>query len=280
MLEQEYFRPESIAEACELLDRYGKEARVLAGGTDLIINLKDNMISCKYLIDIKKIAKMRELKFTQDIGLSIGGAVTLNEIIESKDVRENYPILVEAGKTLANYLLRNRATMLGNICNASPAGDMLAPSLVLEGIVEAVSKQGLRRIPLKEFFLGVKKTVLKENEIAVRIIFPYLKGKGHYFRKSRIKGHDLAQIGAAGFIKEDGSLKLALGAVAPIPVLLDNFDVATKYSIKNVKIQEEIIEKVVSVINPIGDQRASREYRIGMARYLTKQLLENLAKEV
>jgi carbon-monoxide dehydrogenase medium subunit len=72
VLEQEYFRPESIAEACELLDRYGKEARVLAGGTDLIINLKDNMINCKYLIDIKKIAKMRELKFTQDIGLSIG----------------------------------------------------------------------------------------------------------------------------------------------------------------------------------------------------------------
>lgn len=280
VLEQEYFRPESIAEAVELLDKYGKEAKVLAGGTDLIINLRENMVSCKYLVDIKKIEKLKELKYDQDIGLSIGGAVTLNEIISSKEVQEHYPLLAEAGNTLANYLLRNRATMMGNLCNASPAGDMLTSALVMEGIIEAVSRQGIRRIPLKEFFLGVKKTALKENELAVRLVFPPLKGKGRFLRRSRIKGHDLAQIGVAGFIKENGCLNIALGAVAPVPVLVPGLERTTKYSIKNEKRRAEIVETVMSSINPIGDQRASKEYRLAMAKYLTEQVLESLAKEV
>lgn len=280
MLEQEYLRPESVADAVEFLDKYGKEAKVLAGGTDLIINLRENMISCKYLIDIKKIAKMRELKYSTETGLSIGGAVTMNEIIESKEVKENYPLLVEAGKTLANYLLRNRATLMGNLCNGSPAGDMLTTSLVLEGIIEAVSKQGIRRIPVKDFYLGVKKTALRENELAVRIIFPNLKGKGQFLRRSRIKGHDLAQIGVAGFIKMDGGLNLALGAVAPVAVLIEGLGGITKYSIKNEKVMAEIVDKTLSSINPIGDQRASREYRLAMAKYLTEQVLVSLAKEV
>jgi CO/xanthine dehydrogenase FAD-binding subunit len=280
VLEQEYLTPESIAEAVELLDKHGKEAKILAGGTDLVIGLRENIISCKYLVDIKKIPKMRELKYSEDTGLSIGGAVTLNEIIASQEVQENYPILVEAGKLLANYLLRNRATMMGNLCNASPAGDMLTPALVLDGIIETVSKQGLRRIPLKDFFLGVKRTVLKENELAVRIIFPSLKGKGKFLRRSRIKGHDLAQIGIAGFLKNDGGLKLALGAVAPVPVLIDEFTNISKYAVRNEKIKAEIVDKVMNSINPIGDQRASREYRLAMAKYLTEQVLESLAKEV
>ena len=280
MLEQEYLRPESLAEAVELLDKHGKEAKVLAGGTDLVIGLRENMISCKYLIDIKKIAKMRELKYSEDTGLSIGGAVTLNEIIASQEVKDNYPLLVEAGSTLANYLLRNRATIMGNLCNASPGGDMLTSALVLEGIIEAVSKQGIRRIPVKDFFLGVKKTALKENDLAVRIIFPSFKGKGKFLRRSRIKGHDLAQIGVAGFLKNHGGLKLALGAVAPVPVIISGLDSISKYAIRNEKIKAEIIDKVMSSINPIGDQRASREYRLAMAKYLTEQVLECLAKEV
>lgn len=279
MLEQIYIRPESVAEACELLDGYGNEARILAGGTDLIIGLKEKVVKCKYLIDIKKIPKMKELKYSDETGLSVGGAVTLNEIIDNKEVQENYPLLVEAAKSLANYLLRNRATMIGNICNASPAGDMLGVSLVLEGILEAVSKQGIRRIPIKEFFLGVKKNALRENELALRIVFPSVKGKGKFTRRSRIKGHDLAQISAAGFIKLEGGLKLSLGAVAPTPVLIELTDIS-RYGVKNEKVRAEIVKKVIENINPIGDQRASKEYRSAMAKYLTEQVLLGIAKEV
>lgn len=280
MLEQEYLRPESIAEAVELLSKHGKEAKILAGGTDLVIALREGIVNCKYLIDVKKIEKLRELKYDEATGLSIGGAVTLNEIIACKEIQENYPLLAEAAKTLANYLLRNRATLMGNLCNASPAGDMLTAALVLEGVVEAVSKQGIRRIPLKDFFLGVKKTALTENELAVRVIFPIMKGKGKFLRRSRIKGHDLAQINAAGFIKEYGCLNLALGAVAPIPVLVKGLEKTTKYSIKNEKRRAEVVDIVMNSINPIGDQRASKEYRLAMAKYLTEQVIESLAKEV
>lgn len=279
MLEQSYFRVKSLSDAVEILDIYGKEAKVLAGGTDLIINLRENIISCKHLIDIKNIPEMRIIEFSEADGLSIGGAVSLNEIINSKLVQEKYPILVSAAQTLANHQLRNRATMLGNICNASPAGDMLTPSLVLKGVIEAVSVAGVRQIVMKDFFQGVKKNALKENELAVRISFPPMNGKGKYLRLSRIKGHDLAQIGVAGFLKDDGVISFALGSVAPVPVLIEEFKLEAG-KLLDEKIKAEIIDKVMSKINPIGDQRASREYRLAMAKHLTMQILETLAKEV
>lgn len=281
MLEQDYYRPETFEEAAELLDNFGKDARVLAGGTDLIINLKEDMIECKHLIDIKSLPEVREISYASNGELTIGGAVTLNEILDCEYIKLNYPIIHDAAKTVANSLVRNRATMVGNICNASPAGDMLSPALVLEGEIETLSKTGgRRRIPLKDFFKGVKKNALNENEMAVKVIFKPMEGKGCYLRKSRIKGHDLAQVGAAGFLRKNGQLTLALGAVAPTPVLFDNLGSFSSKDLKDEEVVNEIINKVVSNVHPISDQRASKEYRIAMVEYLTRSILENLAKEV
>lgn len=280
MLDQEYLRPETLLDALMLKDKYGRDARVLAGGTDLIINLRDNMISCKYMIDIKKIPEMKEVSYNQDAGLTIGGAVSLNEMMENEYVKSEYTILIESGKTLANSLLRNRATMLGNICNASPAGDMIPSALVLEGSVEAISKNGSRFIPLKDFFLGVKKNAILDNEIALRVIFPKSEGTGAYLKKSRIKGHDLAQIGAAGMLKNNGKLTLAISAAAPIPLLFDNLGNFDKRDLRDEHAVREIIEKVMESIHPISDQRASKEYRIAMAEYLIREVLQKISKEV
>ncbi|MDF2673918.1 MAG: coxM [Clostridiales bacterium] len=280
MLEQEYLRPETLSEAVMLKDKYGKDARILAGGTDLIINLRDNMISCKYIIDIKKVPEMREISYDQNSGLSVGGAVTLNEMMKNEEVKSKYPILVESSKTLANSLLRNRATMLGNICNASPAGDMIPSALVLEGSVEVLSNKGARNIPLKHFFLGVKKNAIFDNEIAVRIIFPRFDGTGAYLKKSRIKGHDLAQIGVAGMLKNDGKLMLAIAAAAPTPLFFDNLGNFDKRNLGDENIIKNIIEKVMKNIHPISDQRASKEYRIAMAEYLIGEVLQKISKEV
>ena len=278
MLEQLYFAPRAIDEAVELLSLYGAEAKILAGGTDLIIALKDGIVSCKYLIDIKKIPEMKDISYSEEEGLSIGAAVSLNEIINSALICDNYEVLRMSAKTLANSLLRNRATMMGNICNASPAGDMLTSALVIGGAVEAKSVEGTRIIPLKEFFLGVKKTALKPNEIATRLIFPKKNGVGSFMRRSRIKGHDLAQIGVAGFINEEG-LKIALGSVAPVPVLIEEATV-TREVLLDEGIRLAVIDRVMNSINPIGDQRASKEYRLAMAQYLTSKIIENLTREV
>lgn len=279
MLEQEYLRPKNLNEAVEMLDKYGKDLKILAGGTDLIILVKENMIPCKYFMDIKAIPEALKLEHCDECGLSVGAGVTLNDLLYEK-LPENYDILKQCGHTLANSLLRNRATLVGNICNASPGGDMLPGALVLEGVVHTASKDGNREIPLKDFFLGVKKTALKPNEMVTKVSFPAAKGKGIYMKKQRIKGHDLAQVSVAVYLKEDGKLLVALGAVAPTPVLIEDLGSYSKDELKDINTVKAITQKVMSRINPIGDQRSSREYRIAMAEYFTEKALQELAKEV
>ncbi len=277
MQELQYLRPESIKEALELLDGYGKNLKILAGGTDLIIALKDRLINCNYLMDIKNIQELQEIRYSEDKGLEIGAAVSLNEIINSNIINEKYGILIQAAKTLANSLLRNRATLLGNICNASPGGDMLGPSIVLQGKLEILSKTGVRIVPVKDFFVGVKRTVLQENELVSKIIFPSIEGIGKYRRRSRIKGHDLAQIGVSMFLKNDNGLNVSITAAGPTPVVIEDFVQLNKDTLKdNIEI---IVNKIETSIKPISDQRASKEFRIDMAKYLSNQILEELSSE-
>lgn len=277
MQELQYLRPESIKEALELLDIYGNNLKILAGGTDLIIALKDRLINCNYLMDIKNIQELQEIRYTEKKGLEIGAAVSLNEIINSDIINERYGILIQAAKTLANSLLRNRATLLGNICNASPGGDMLGPSIVLEGKLEILSKTAVRIVSLKDFFVGVKRTVLKENELVSKIIFPSIEGVGKYRRRSRIKGHDLAQIGVSMFLKNDNGLNVSITAAGPTPVIIEDFDLLKKEALKdNIQV---IVDKIMTSIKPISDQRASKEFRIDMAKYLSNQILEELSSE-
>jgi CO/xanthine dehydrogenase FAD-binding subunit len=269
-----YLKPETLEEALNYLEQYGKAARILAGGTDIIIALKDKMITCDYLIDIKGIKELKEITYSEAQGLSIGSAVCLNDIIESEPIKNNYSILVDAGKTLANKLLRNRATLTGNICNSSPGGDMLPAALVLEGSVHVASKQATRVIPLQEFFTGVKKNALKENEIVTKISFPVNKGNGTYLKKSRIKGHDLAQIGIAGYLTDSGRLSFAIGAAGPTPVLVNNFSSYKKSELFDNK--TEILNKIMASVSPISDVRATKEYRLVMLTYMADKIIEGL----
>ena len=274
MQDLQYLRPTTLEDALDLLDKYGKEAKILAGGTDIIIALKDKAIRCKYIIDIKGIKDMQNITFSEEGGLSIGAAVSLNDIIESQDVKTNYNILIQSAKTLANSLLRNRATLIGNICNSSPGGDMLPASLVLEGNLEVASKDGKRIIPLKDFFTGVKRNALREAEVVTKITFPPLVGQGIFLKKSRIKGHDLAQISVAAFLNENGSLKFSIGAAAPTPILVEDFRNYKKEELLDNK--SEIIDKVMCSINPISDVRATKEYRLAMVRYFTDEIIDGL----
>lgn len=274
MQQFQYLKPKTLEEALELIDRYKKDAKILAGGTDIIVALKGNAAHCKYLIDIKGINELRDISYSEESRLSIGAAVTLNDIIESDIVRPSQQVLVDAAKTLANYLIRNRATLIGNICNSSPGGDMLPASLLLEGRVSISSIGGNREVELKDFFTGVKKNILKENEIVTKITFPPIEGKGKFIKKTRIKGHDLAQISVCGYLKDDGTLKFALGAVAPTPVLVEGFE---NYKDKQFADQSDIIAvKVLSKINPISDVRATKEYRLAMVKYLTTEIVNEL----
>lgn len=267
-----YHRPTSVEEAVELLGKLDK-TRVLAGGTDLMVALRDGL-PCEHIVDIKAVPEMNVLEKTEE-GLVIGGAVPLNKILDSEIVSGCWSVLKEAGAELANHLLRNRATLIGNLCNASPGGDMIGASLVLGGYIEAASSNGKRTIPLDSFFTGVKTHVLGKDELAVRVVFPLQEGRGLYLKKKRIRGHDLAQVGVTAFRYEDGRLDLALGAVAPVPVLFRSVVRAGEEARA-----ENVLAVVLEQINPISDVRSSRDYRLAMVKYfVTKAIGELYTKE-
>ena len=130
---------------------------------------------------------------------------------------------------------------------------------------------------MKDFFVGVKRTVLKENELVSKIIFPSIEGIGKYRRRSRIKGHDLAQIGVSIFLKNGSGLNVSITAAGPTPVIIEDFALLKKDALKdNIQV---IVDKIMTSIKPISDQRASKEFRIDMAKYLSNQILEELSSE-
>ncbi|MCL2130334.1 MAG: FAD binding domain-containing protein [Treponema sp.] len=264
-----FLQPTTLGEAAEMLKSH-KDLRILAGGTDLLVLLKDGLAACRYVMDVKKIPELNVFEKTKD-GLEIGGAITINEILDSPLTAGSYSVLKEGALSHANTLLRNRATLIGNICNASPGGDMIHPALVLDGILEVVSAGGSRQIPLSDFFTGARGHVLKEDELVTKITFPEKQGKGIYLKKKRIKGHDLAQIGIAAFWAASGELTLALGVVAPVPVLLKGLGPFDRDGLA--KARPAIEAEVLSRINPRSSRRSSKEYRIAMVKYFIGEII-------
>jgi carbon-monoxide dehydrogenase medium subunit len=270
-----FLQPTSLAQTWEMLTE-NEDTRFLAGGTDLLVLLRQKVLSCTAVMDVKKLPELVGVRL-RDETLEIGAATTCNRILEAAEIGSEYAVLKQAAATLANSLLRNRATLVGNICNASPGGDMLPACLVLGASVVAVSPRGERTIALKDFFVGVKRHVLARDELITHVSFPRVAGRGFYLKKKRIRGHDLAQVGVAGFHAEDGRLRLALGAVATTPLLLDDFGVIPRTELAACR--DRIVEVASSAAQPISDIRASREYRLHLVRLFTGQIIDRLMDE-
>jgi carbon-monoxide dehydrogenase medium subunit len=272
----EFLQPTSLAQAMELLCEK-KDVRFLNGGTDLIVQLRARAVDCQYLMDIKRIPELHAFSYTTE-GLTIGGAVTCSQILHADFLLEEHKFLQDSAVTLANDLLRNRATLAGNICNASPGGDMIPACLVLNATLHTRSPRGERILPLDEFFKGVKAHVLFPDELVVKITLPNKPGRGVYLKKRRIRGHDLAQVGLAGFYGEDGKLSFAAAAVGPTPILIADIGSFTPAELKTAK--EEIINKVMARVKPISDVRSSKEYRLAMLRYFIGLAVDGFATGV
>ena len=268
-----YLRPGSLDEAFDLLRRE-EGIRFLAGGTDLIVQMRDGIISPPAIMDVKALPELQGIGIDKE-KLVIGAAVTCGEMLASNCMGGSCLLLNEAAGTLANPLLRNRATLVGNLCNASPGADMAPAALVLQGVLATVAPGGGREIALKDFFVGVKKHVLRSDEIVARISFPVTRGRGLYLKKRRIRGHDLAQVGVAGFHDEDNSLRLALGAVAITPLLLDGFGKLSKTELAVGR--DEIVAEAVKAAKPIDDVRSSKEYRLAMVKLFCERIVDALA---
>lgn len=276
----DYFKPKNISEAVQYLARK-EDTYVLAGGTDLMILLRRNIIDAKHILDIKSIPETKVFQYEEGKGMTIGASVVVNCLLDSDIVKQKYPALYDGCATLASFQLRNRATLVGNLCNASPGADLPPALLVYNTTVHIAGPEGTREVKLTDFFTGVKRTVLKKGEIVVSVHIPD-PGTGDrsvYLKQSRLKGHDLATVGVACRRSGDGKVAIAIAAVAPTPLRL----YALEDTIHQRGLSEETIdraaEEIKAHIHPISDVRSSAEYRLHIASVLLKRGLLHLLKK-
>jgi len=282
--EFEYFEPSSLSEAVALLDRYGEEAKVLAGGTDLLVWMKEGARRPKYIVNIKHIPGVRHIHFTEAEGLRIGALTSVREIETADIIREKFSGLQQAAGELASVQVRNLATIGGNLCTASPAANLAPPLLVMGARVKLRGLRGERVLPLEEFFEGPGSTAM-DREILTEIVVPAPEAKSRSLYKSisRRNAVDLAIVGVAVAGRIDSragewkSVRIALGAVAPTPMraLLAEKTLAGK-KVANGAIAEAA-RTAAEEARPVTDLRASAWYRKEMINVLLRRSLEELA---
>ena len=271
-----YARPTELAEAVALLEAHGPDARLLAGGTDLIIRLRDGSARPGVVIDVKRIAEMRP-SIREEAGcLVIGAGTVMSDIAADDRARRVFPALAEAAAVVGSVQIRNRATLAGNVCNASPAADT-APTLLVYGArVVAVGPAGTRRIPIDGFFVRSGVTTLARGEIVTAIELPVPeRGMGAvHVRRTRRRGHDLASVTLCCGVDTAGVTRLAYGSVGPRPVLgVDESGVLADPAAPDA-VKGPIFERFFVDASPSArSMRASPEYRQAMLRVLGARAL-------
>jgi carbon-monoxide dehydrogenase medium subunit len=279
--EFEYIRPATLAEASDFLSHHPDTARPFLGGTDVFVRMRDGFIKPDFLVDVKNLDGTNELRFDPQAGLTIGAAVNMNRVAASPEVQAHYPLLEEACRSVASYQLRTRATIAGNICNASPAGDTIGACLVFGGVLHIHSVDGLRQEPLSKFFLGPGKTTLKPGDIVTAIHFPIppQDGVGNYLKLGRNQLSDLSIVGVTAFGYKDSTcasgyrFQLALTSVAPVPLLVTEVETYLANNPITPDAIQEAARLAFEACSPIDDVRGSARYRKQMVRNLSAKAL-------
>jgi CO/xanthine dehydrogenase FAD-binding subunit len=266
-----YERPALLYDALALLADQGPDARPLAGGTDLIIRIRDGSIRPRTVVDVKRIAEFERSIDVRDGWMRIGARTTMTDLLRDERIRRDYTALAEAAAYVGSAQIRNRATLAGNICNASPAADT-APALLVYGArVMAVGQGGRRTIPLDEFFVRSGVTTLAAGELveAIELPLPSRPRGGVHARRTRRRGHDLASVTLACSIDEFGVTRLSYGSVGPRPLLVvDETGVLADPAATDDAKRERLDALFVDAAPSPTSMRASPEYRLAMLRVL------------
>ncbi len=271
----EYFKPSTIKEAVELKSKYGEAARFLLGGTDLVIAMDGGALNPDVVIDLKGIEELKVLE-EKDGKLHIGANVPFVKLINSELVKDKFPSLWEASRLVASVSVRNRATVVGNICNAVPSAESSSPLMIRDAVVVTYGNEGRREIPISEFFVGPRKTSLKTDEVvtAVEVKIPETKFAECYVKLGRYEGEDLAQVGVSTYVDEEKNYRISFAAVGPVPVRAKE----AEEFLKGKELTEEVLDKAkelaLKAISPISDIRASKEYRYHMAGVMLTRALK------
>jgi CO/xanthine dehydrogenase FAD-binding subunit len=279
-----YERPSRLAEATALLAGLGPDARPLAGGTDLIIRLRDGSLRPRVVIDVKGIAELDGDIREEDGYLRIGALTTMTDIAADSRVQREYLALAESALFVGSVQIRNRATLAGNMCNASPAADT-APALLAYGArIVATGPNRTRRFPLDDFFVRSGVTTLTSGELVVAVELPRpMSPRGSvHLRRTRRRGHDLASVTLACAVTPDGETRIAYGSLGPRPVLaIDDSGRLADPTLPDAE-KADLLDRLLANASPSPtSMRASPEYRLAMLRVLglrgVKSAIDRLA---
>ena len=278
----DYATPESVADAVVMLSDQGKNACVLAGGTDLIVQLRENRRRTDLVVDVKSIAELNALSYDAATGLTIGAAVPCYRIYGDAEIAAAYPGLMDAARLVGGTGIQGRASLGGNLCNASPAGDTIPPMIVLSGEAEIAGPNGTRKVAVEDFCTAPGRTVLEDGEFLVSLHFPApAPNSGAFYRRFIPRNEmDIAVVGvgASVVLSEDRSsfvsARIAVGAVAPTPLFVREAGDA----LAGQPVSDETIRRAADLARdaaqPISDMRGTAEYRKHLTSVLTRRVVE------
>ncbi len=283
----EYLLPETLEEAIDLLTQHGAEARLIAGGTDLLLQMKKREIAPKYLIGLSKIPGLDSITSKNGEGISLGPRVTIHALELSQEVKNNFPILAQAAATLGSIQIRNLGTVIGNVCNAMPSADMI-PSLVVLGTkVKIISPANQRLIALEDFFTDVGKSVLASNELVgeLQIPAPAARYGGTYIKYAQrgAKALGICNVAVMIAMHDDicSQVRICLGAVGRTPIRA----VEAEKVLQGKPFSSELVKEAAETASKESQPRTSllrgsAEYRKEMVQVLTVRALNSSKEQV
>ena len=279
----QYFTPQKIEETLEILSQYEREIKIIAGGTDLLVQYFDRLYEINNWLDLKNIKELKGIGINKN-QMEIGAMVTHTQLKISEDIKKYFPILSQAASDIGSPQIRNRGTVGGNIVNASPAGDLLPPLMAYDAQFKLLSMQGERIIPAEKFFIGPKKTILEPAQLLTQIILPLPSKRtyGSWIKIGKRKALIIGTITLALVVEmaEDNrtvkDIRTCLGSVAPTPIEIK--EVKKKIVGKNFNQLNftELGQIVEDKISPIDDIRGTREYRKDVAKEIMINALEEI----
>lgn len=283
--EFEYFEPSTLSKAISLLAQYKGKAEILAGGTDLLIQMKQRDLTPEYLIDIKNISELDYIKHNEDEGLKIGALVTHSSIVNSAIIKEKFDLLIEASLAVGSVQTRNRGTVAGNICNSSPSADTPPALIALDASFKLVSITGERIVKVEEFFRSPFKSVIKETELLAEIRIPNLPvhSGGSYLWLPKITAVDETLVGVGVLITVDDLIyknctmaRIGLGSVAPTPIRAK----MTEEFLKGKRVEDVVFRQAAEVAANETLPRSRAEYRREMVKIFVKRALDKALTKI
>jgi CO/xanthine dehydrogenase FAD-binding subunit len=275
-----YHAPGSLAEAVALLAQQGEGGKILAGGTDLLVQIKERGLVPRYVVSLRNVPELATIAYDEQTGLRIGAAAKLSDVAAHPEVQERYPIVVQGASLVGSLQIQNLGTVAGNLCNAAPSADCAPPLIACGASVRLVGPQGERTVPLEGFFTGPGRTVLQEGEILAEVLVPPppARSGGNYERYTPRQEMDIAVVGVGTVVVLDqegrcAEARICLGAVAPTPVRA----IEAEQLLAGQELSEALLERAgeaaAAVARPITDQRGSANYRTRLVQVLTKRTL-------